>query len=173
MAIKTTIGLNYNKEFHYYILDRDYYTERTATNLEEVLRSDNSTSIDTVVTAFLQRASTTLYDYMYSFNPRFKKYLQYEFCHEDEYVVMIRECLLDMVNYWVLNGLDPTMMNPILNTNVENNVPFLTEEQMKEASIPVSVKLKIKDEGLTIRWGNIDFDDNIFEEYAEEESNII
>lgn len=169
MAITTIPGTNYKKSLHLYVLDKDYYTERTATVLEDVLRSDNATNIDAVVRAYLIRASVTLYDYIYSFNPKFKKYIQYLLCHNQDYAECIRECLIDMVNYWALNGLDATILNPVLNVDVQRTAPVLSHENLVEASIPLSVRNKIHNEKLDTKWKNMKYDEGIFEIYAKEE----
>ena len=65
-------GINYDKNLHMYILDKDYYTTRTSTTLEEVLRCDNASNINAVVNSYLTRASVVLYSYIYKSNFRNK-----------------------------------------------------------------------------------------------------
>lgn len=122
-------GLTYSKDIHGYLLQKDYYTLRTAVSLEDVLTADNATNIDAVVNAYLYRASITFYDYVYSFNSRYKRYIQYQLCHEKDMVELVRECLLDIVNYWTVNGLDSSILNPILNVDVERSVPVVNQDR--------------------------------------------
>jgi len=169
MAIQTIYGMDYKKSLHLYVLQRDYVSERLAITLEDVLSDDNSTGIDAVVKAFLTRCSTVLYDYIYSFNPKFKKYKQYMLCHNKEWAEAVREMLLDMVMYHVLNGLDSTILNPLLNTSPESRVPVLTDEQIRQAAIPEGVKQKVKNMGWNIVWYNFNFDEKLLDDYANEE----
>ena len=169
MAIRIQPGMTYNAVIHGYILDKDYYTQMSATNLEDILTADNATSIDAVVNSYLFRASSTLYDYILSFNPRYRKYIQYQLCHDKEFVETIQLCLVDMVNYWVLNGLDTGILNPILNVDVERSVPVISQADMEASLIPLSVKKKIHNLGLDIKWNSIHYDDAILDTYDAEE----
>jgi len=169
MSIATVKGLDYKKSLHEYVLQRDYVTERLAISLESVLNADNATNIDAVVNAFLVRCSNVLYQYIYTFNPHLKKYMQYELCHKQDWAEEIRECLLDMVLYHTLNGLDSTILNPLLNVNPDSRVPVLTLQQLQEAAIPVGVRQRIHGMKWDITWGNVIFDESLFDEYAREE----
>lgn len=169
MSIQTLKGLNYKKSIHKYVLDKDYFSERTSVTLENVLSSEDSGNIFAVVEAYLTRASIVLYSYIYSLNPDNKDYLEYRLCHEKKLVEMIREALIEMVNYWVLNGIDATIINPILNIDVQRTAPVLTKEQLELAQIPLSVKNILSSGKFGIRWIE-KYDPKIFDEYEIEES---
>ena len=98
----TLQGLHYDTTIHGYILDADYYTSMTAVSLADVLTADNATNIDAVISAYLRRASMVLYEYILSFNPRHRRAIQYMLSHNEDSVSMIRECLVELVNYWTL-----------------------------------------------------------------------
>lgn len=171
MAIQTVIGLNYKKSIHKYVLDKDYYTERSAIVLEDALTADGSTSIDAVVEAYLTRASVVLYSYIYSLNPGNQRYLEYRLCHEKWLAEMIREALIEMVNYWILNGVDASVLNPILNIDVQRTAPVLTEEQLKTAQVPLSVENILAPGKFEKRWIEV-YNPEIFEIYEKEESRL-
>ena len=170
MGIQIVKGLNYKKSIHKYVLDKNYFTERTAISLENVLSSEDSSNIFAVVEAYLTRASVVLYSYIYSSNPYHKDYLEYRLCHERKLAETIREALLELVNYWVLNGIDSTILNPILNIDVQRSAPVLTEEQLKTAAIPLSVKNILAPASLNVIWLNEIHDPKIFLEYEAEEA---
>lgn len=170
MAIIKIDGLSYNSAIHGYILDRDYYTKISATNLEDILTADNATSIDAVVNSYLRRASKVFYEYVLSFNPKYRRYIQYQLCHDRDMVELVRDCLVEMVNYWALNGLDTTMLNPILNVDVERSVPVISQNDLKASAIPLSVKDMVANARLNVRWHTIQYDTIILEEYSEEEA---
>lgn len=171
MAIIRLEGLEYDKDIHGYILDKNYFTIRTAMTLEDILDDDNSSGIDAVVEAYLKRASVILYDYIYSFSKDIE-YTQYRLCHEEMLVNTIREALIEQVNYWVLNGLDSNILNPILNIDVTRSAPVLTTEQLEAAAIPLSVRRKIKNAKLTKQWAKELYDPKILEEYKAEEAAL-
>lgn len=171
MAIQQIIGLTYKKSIHKYVLDRDYFTERSAIVLEDALTADGSTNIDAVIEAYLTRASVVLYSYIYSLNPGNQRYLEYRLCHEKWLAEMIREALIEMVNYWVLNGVDASILNPILNIDVQRTAPVLTEEQLKTAQIPLSVENILAPGKFEKRWIER-YDPEIFNTYELEEELI-
>lgn len=168
MAIQTVLGLNYKKSIHKYVLDKDYYTQRSGITLEEALTADGASNIYAVVEAYLTRASVVLYSYIYSLNPGNQRYLEYRLCHEKYLAEMIREALIEMVNYWVLNGVDASILNPILNIDVQRTAPVLTEEQLKTAQVPLSVENILAPGKFSKRWIE-KYDPNIFNVYELEE----
>lgn len=169
--IQVIDGLNYKKSIHKYVLDKDYYTLRSSTTLEEVLNAEGSANIFAVVESYLTRASVVLYSYIYSLNPGNQRYLEYRLCHEKWLGEIIREALIEMVNYWVLNGIDASILNPILNIDVQRTAPVLTEEQLKTAQVPLSVENILAPGKFEKRWIER-YDPKIFEEYAREEELI-
>lgn len=160
-------GLVFDKENRRYVLDRDYYTTTTATTLEEVLTADNSTNIDAVVTAYLKRASQLVYDYIYSFTD-YPEIREWELCHINKYVRLLRDCLVEQVNYMVLNGLDTSILNGIVTLNTQRQVPYIDQDKLEESIIPVSIKRKVKTAGLTTKWGNEKFDYRLLEQFERE-----
>lgn len=169
----TLQGLHYDTTIHGYILDADYYTSMTAVSLADVLTADNATNIDAVITAYLRRASMVLYEYILSFNPRHRRAIQYMLSHDKASVSMIRECLVELVNYWTLNGIDTTITNPILNVDVERSVPVISQADLSASAMPLSVKTMIRNHGYTTRWKNISINDTLLKSYDNEEASYV
>lgn len=172
MIINEINGLNYDADLHMYILDKNYFTMRTAISLEAVLKQGSSSNITAVVNSYLTRASTVLYNTIFSFNPGSKLELRYLIATERELGETIRESLIELVNYWIVNGLDSSIINPIVNLDVERTVPTISQDILKSAVLPESVKEMFHSEGLDVNWHKIEVSDVDLEAFNQEEKGI-
>ena len=68
----------------------------------------------------------------------------------------------------VLNGLDTSILNGIVTLNTQRQVPYIEQTRLEESAIPVSIKRKVKNAGLNVKWGNEKFDYKLLEEFERE-----
>lgn len=94
----------YDYTAHKYILTNEYVFEN-GINLDMRLNSTGDSNPSTLKNRFLKFVSNHLYNWIYSFNPLQKWYIEYLLANEESARNMIREALLQEVSFILDNGI--------------------------------------------------------------------
>lgn len=96
--------LVYDKQMHKYVLTTVCATVELGLNLNQIFNDENDANKSTLANRALKEISNKLYNYIYSFNPRYKLYTEYVLANNEDAREIIKECLKNELLYNIKNG---------------------------------------------------------------------
>jgi hypothetical protein len=139
--------MNYDLERHRYILKPEAVRDLYAIELIQALDTSGSISARKTVEALLNRASSTIYNFIYTKHPNEVEYWTYRLVKHPEYRTVIKDAMAELVYYWLTNNNDLSIQSGI---SIDAGKLFDRIDSLRN-TVPVSVEQMLYNAGITFR----------------------
>jgi hypothetical protein len=147
MYFTNDFHMNYDLERHRYVLKPEAIRDLYAIELISALDTSGSISARKTVEAMLNRASSTVYNFIYSKHPNEVEYWTYRLVKHSEYRRVIEDAMAELVYYWLTNNNDLSIQSGI---SINAGKLFERIDALRN-TVPVSVEQMLYNSGITVR----------------------
>jgi len=139
----------YDLERHRYVIKPEAVRDEYSIELISALDTSGSINSRKTVEALLKRASTTIYNYIYTKHPGEVEYWTYRLVKHPEYRLPLQDAMAELVYYWLMSNNDLTIQSGIsIDTgklfekidSLRNQVPISVENILYNADITTRIR---------------------------------